>query len=91
VLAGLLTALAFAVLGQFVVTSARRRPRDFAILRAIGMTRGQLSAVTAWQVTTLTGLALLVGVPLGWPLVTGHGGSSPVTSASRPALSRRCR
>lgn len=84
VLAGLLTALAFAVLGQFVVTSARRRRRDFAILRAIGMARGQLSAITAWQVTTLTGLALLIGLPLGvaaghwaWGLFAGNLGISP--------------
>ena len=84
VLAGLLTALAFAVLGQFVVTSARRRRRDFAILRAIGMARGQLSAVAAWQVTTLAGLALLAGLPLGvaaghwaWALFAGNLGLSP--------------
>lgn len=29
-----------------------------------------MSAVTAWQVTTLTGLALLVGLPLG--VAAGH-------------------
>ena len=48
------------------------------------MARRQLSAVTAWQVTTLTGLALLVGLPLGvaaghwaWALFAGNLGLSP--------------
>ena len=29
------------------------------------MLRRQISAITAWQVSTLTGLALLAGLPLG--------------------------
>ena len=54
-----------AVLGQFIVVSGRRRRRDFAIFKALGMLRRQISAMIAWQVSTLTGLALLIGVPLG--------------------------
>ena len=56
------------------------------ILQALGLLRRQLSAVTAWQVTTLTGLALLVGLPLGvaaghwaWALFAGNLGLSPGT------------
>jgi hypothetical protein len=65
VLAGLLAVLGVAVLGQFIVVSGRRRRRDFAILKALGMFRRQVSAITAWQISTLTGLALLAGLPLG--------------------------
>src|SRR4029079_5926576 len=64
VLAALLAVLGVAVLGQFIVVSGRRRRRDVAIFKALGMLRGQISAITAWQVSTLTGLALLAGLPL---------------------------
>jgi predicted lysophospholipase L1 biosynthesis ABC-type transport system permease subunit len=49
VLAGILAILGLAVLVQFAVASARRRQRDFAILRTLGLLRRQLTAVTAWQ------------------------------------------
>jgi len=65
VLAALLAVIGVAVLGQFIVVSARQRRRDFAILKTLGMFRRQVSAITAWQVSTLTGLALLAGLPLG--------------------------
>jgi hypothetical protein len=65
VLAALLAILGAAVLGQFAVLSGRRGRRDFAILKALGLLRRQVSAITAWQVSILTGLALLAGLPLG--------------------------
>jgi hypothetical protein len=65
VLAALLGVIGVAVLGQFIMVSARRRRRDFAIFKALGMCRRQVSSITAWQVSTLTGLALLAGLPLG--------------------------
>jgi hypothetical protein len=65
VLAALLAVIGIAVLGQFIVISGRRRRRDFAIFKALGMFGRQVSAITAWQVSTLTGLALLAGLPLG--------------------------
>jgi len=84
VLAGILALLGLAVLAQFAVASARRRRRDFAILRTLGLLRGQLMAVTAWQAAAMTGLALLVGLPLGvagghwgWDLFAGEAGLSP--------------
>jgi hypothetical protein len=90
VLAGLLAVLGLGVLGQFVVASGRRRRRDFAILKALGLLRRQLGAITGWQVTTVTGLAALAGLPLGvagghwaWRLFAGGvglptGGTTPV-------------
>jgi predicted lysophospholipase L1 biosynthesis ABC-type transport system permease subunit len=53
------------VFGQFIVLSGRRRRRDFAIFKALGMFGRQVSAITAWQVSMLTGPALLAGLPLG--------------------------
>ena len=76
--------LGLALLGQFAVVSARRRRRDFAVLRTLGLLRRQLAAVTAWQVTALTAVALAVGLPVGvaaghwaWALFAGQVGLSP--------------
>lgn len=78
VLAGVLTVLGLAVLAQLIVVTGRRRRRDFAILKALGLLRRQVSAITTWQVSTLAGLALLAGLPLGvaagrwaWALFAG--------------------
>jgi hypothetical protein len=81
VLAGVLAALGLAVLAQFILASARRRRRDFAVLKVLGMFRRDLSAVGFWQVATVTVVALAVGVPLGiaggrwaWQLFAGQAG-----------------
>ena len=93
VLAGILAILGLAVLGQFVVASGRRRRRDFAIMKVLGLLRRQVSAVTVWQVTTLTGLALLVGLPLGvagghwaWELFAGNVGLATDAITPLPLL-----
>jgi predicted lysophospholipase L1 biosynthesis ABC-type transport system permease subunit len=65
VLAVLLAIIGAAVLAQFAVLSGRRRRRDFAILKALGLLRRQVSSITAWQISILAGLALLAGLPLG--------------------------
>ncbi len=66
----MLAVLGLAALGQFIVVSGRRRRRDFAILRTFGLARRQVRVITAWQVSTITGLALTVGIPLG--VVAGY-------------------
>jgi hypothetical protein len=93
VLAGILAVLGLAALGQFAVLSARRRRRDFAILKTLGLLRRQLTAVTAWQVTTLTGLSLLIGLPVGvaaghwaWGLFAGNVGLSPAAITPVPLV-----
>jgi hypothetical protein len=48
-----------------LVTSARRRRHDLAVLRALGFLRRQLGASVAWQSTTITVFGLLAGLPLG--------------------------
>ena len=65
VLATLLAIIGAAVLAQFAVLSGRHYRRDFAILKALGLLRRQVMFIIVWQVTTLAGLALLAGLPLG--------------------------
>jgi putative ABC transport system permease protein len=48
-----------------LVTSVRRRHRDLAILKTLGLFRGQLQLVIAWQATALAAVALLIGLPAG--------------------------
>jgi predicted lysophospholipase L1 biosynthesis ABC-type transport system permease subunit len=89
VLAAVLAILGLAVLGQLIVISGRRRQRDFAILKTLGLVRRQLSSITAWQVSTLAGLALVAGVPLGiatgrWAWTLFASGLGISTSATTP-------
>jgi ABC-type antimicrobial peptide transport system permease subunit len=93
VLAGVLAVLGMAVLAQFILASARRRRRDFALLKVLGMFRRDLSAVAFWQVATVTAVALVVGVPLGiaggrwaWHLFADQAGLPPSAITSLPVL-----
>ncbi len=84
-LAGLVALLGLATVGNALVSSVRRRGKDLAILKTLGFLRRQLMAVIAWQATSFSVLALLIGVPLGvvggrwaWILVaSGIGSVSP--------------
>jgi hypothetical protein len=60
-----LGALAVLTITHLLVTSVRRRRRDFAVLRAIGFTRGQIRGAVAWQAATLMAVALASGIPAG--------------------------
>ncbi len=64
-LAGVVAVGAAGVLAHALVTSVRRRRRDLAILKALGLERRQLAAMVAWQATTIAAVGLLIGVPLG--------------------------
>jgi hypothetical protein len=84
VLGGLLALLAIALIGQALLTTIRRRRRDFAVVKTLGFRRWQVSAAVAWQATTLTAVALLAGLPLGvaggrwaWALFAGSVGVGP--------------
>ena len=63
----------------------RRRRRDFAVLRSIGLTRRQVRSTISWQASTLTAVALGLGIPLG--IVCGRmaWGCSPASSGSCPS------
>jgi predicted lysophospholipase L1 biosynthesis ABC-type transport system permease subunit len=91
VLAILLVVLAVATLAHALVTSIRRRRRDLAILKTLGLLRRQVSATVAWQATTIAIIATLVGAPLGvatgrmaWTFFATHSGIVP--SPAVPAL-----
>ena len=80
-----LSGLALATVAHLLITAVRRRGRDFAILRTLGCTRGQLRRAAAWQAGTLTGVALAIGIPAGavcgraaWQIFTHRLGILPV-------------
>ncbi len=52
-------------LAMTVLVDVRRRRREFAVLKVLGMTRRQVWAAVAWQVTLTLLIAVLVGAPLG--------------------------
>jgi hypothetical protein len=65
VLGALLAVLAAGTLAHVLLTGVRRRRRDFAVLKTLGLTRSQVQRAVAWEATVLAGTALLAGVPAG--------------------------
>ncbi len=81
VLAAVLALLAAAMLAHVLLTGVRRRRRDLAVLKTLGLTRAQLVKVVSWQASALATVALLAGLPLGalagrwsWELFAGAAG-----------------
>ena len=60
-----LSLLALLTITHLLLTSVRRRRRDFAVLRSLGLTRRQVRSAVGWQAGTLTAAALCLGVPAG--------------------------
>ena len=59
----------------------RRRRRDLAVLKTLGLTRTQVIRMVSWQASALAVAALLAGLPLGvlagrwsWDLFAGSVG-----------------
>jgi predicted lysophospholipase L1 biosynthesis ABC-type transport system permease subunit len=74
-----------------VLSLVRRRRRELALLKALGMTRGQVRAVIAWQTTLTLLIAVVVGGALGiaggrlaWHAFAGSLGVVPIVQV--PAL-----
>jgi len=65
IFAGGLAAGALVSLALTVSASVRRRRRDLALLKALGLTRRQLAAAVSWQATVAAVLGAVVGIPLG--------------------------
>ena len=93
VLSGLLAALAAGVTAHVLVTSVRRRRRDLAILKTLGLLPRQVRAAVAWQATTLAVVGLLFGIPAGdavgrlvWRAVADGLGVPATPSLPRVAL-----
>ena len=78
------------MLAHVLATGVRRRRRDLALLKTLGLLRPQLLRVVSWQASTRSAAALLMGLPLGgaagqwsWQLFAasagvGTGGDVPV-------------
>ena len=64
-LGAVLALLAVGTLALVLVTSVRRRHRDLAILKTLGLLRLQLWLVVSWESAALATAALLIGLPLG--------------------------
>jgi predicted lysophospholipase L1 biosynthesis ABC-type transport system permease subunit len=65
VLAAFLGLIAVAALGSVLLSCARRRSHEFAVLRALGMTRGNIRTVLNSQGTAIGLFGLVIGIPLG--------------------------
>jgi FtsX-like permease family len=64
-LSAFLALLAVSAVGHALATAVRRRRHDLAVLRALGMTRGQARLVVTTQASLLAVIGLAFGVPLG--------------------------
>jgi hypothetical protein len=87
VLGIMLALLGVCTLAHVLVTSVRRRRRDLAILKVLGLLRRQLLLVVCWEAIALAAAALFVGVPLGllagrwaWVLFADSAGVAPDAS-----------
>ena len=81
-----LAAAAVLSLAITVLADVRRRRRELALLKALGMTRRQVRAIVAWQTSITLSIAVLTGIPLGivagrlaWRAFAGSLGVAPVT------------
>ena len=64
-LAGFLALLAVAALGHVLATSVRRRRREFAVLRALGISGRGVRLILFAQGSAVAATGILLGVPLG--------------------------
>ncbi|MDX6332801.1 MAG: putative transport system permease protein [Streptosporangiaceae bacterium] len=81
VLGALLGMLAVGMLSHALLAGVRRRYRDLALLKTLGLVRSQLLRVVCWQASTLAAVAVLAGLPLGvlagrwaWVVFAGSAG-----------------
>jgi hypothetical protein len=57
-------------LGTTLVASVRRRRRDLAVLKMLGLSGRQLGTIIVWQSSVTVVLGTIIGVPLG--IILGH-------------------
>jgi ABC-type lipoprotein release transport system permease subunit len=69
-LAGFLIVLGVGAVAHALLTVSRRRAKELAVLRAVGLSPRQAAACVTWQAAVVAGIALVIGVPLG--LVIGR-------------------
>src|SRR5580704_790373 len=93
VLGAVLTLLAVGTLAHVLLTGVRRRRRDLAVLKTLGLVRSQVLRVVAWEASALAAAALLVGLPLGiiagrwaWAIFAGSAGVTGVADVPLPLV-----
>ena len=64
-LAVFLATLGAVTVGHALVTSPRRRRRELAVLRTLGLDQRQVGATLAVQATAVSAVGVLVGLPIG--------------------------
>jgi ABC-type lipoprotein release transport system permease subunit len=63
---GLMLALfGAATLLHLLVVSVARRRREIGLLKALGLSNGQVGAAVCWQATTVALVGIVAGIPLG--------------------------
>jgi hypothetical protein len=65
ILAAALASGATAALALTLLASVRRRRRDLALLKTLGFSTRQLAITIAWQASTISAIAVIVGLPVG--------------------------
>jgi ABC-type lipoprotein release transport system permease subunit len=92
-LGAFLAVLAIVTIAHALLSSVRRRGHEFAVLRVIGLRRGQVRTILASQATTYAVLGVVLGVPLGivvgqrvWRAVADGLGVSPSAQLSGVAV-----
>jgi hypothetical protein len=93
VLGALLVILAVGTLAHVLLTGVRRRRRDLAVLKTLGLSRGQVLSLVAWQAGAFGCVALLAGLPLGvlagrqaWAAFAGAAGIVPSPDIPVPLI-----
>ena len=91
-LAAVLALGAIAALGLTLVASVRQRRRQFALLKALGFTQGQIAASVAWQSSSAAVIGVVLGIPIGialgrWLWTLFADGISAVPHPTVPTLS----
>ncbi len=93
VLGAVLALLAVGTLVHVLLTSVRRRRRDLAVLKTLGLVRSQVLRAVSWEASALAAAALLIGVPLGvlagrwaWVIFAGSAGVSGVADVPVPLI-----
>ncbi len=72
-LAGILSFFGAAMIGHALVTSVRRRRRELALLKTLGLSTRQVAASVAWQASAFAAIGLVVGCPPGYSSGDGYG------------------
>ena len=93
ILGAVLALLAVGTLAHVLLTGVRRRRRDLAVLKTLGLLRSQLLRVVSWQASALAATALLVGLPVGllagrwaWALFAGSVGVAGTAEVPLPIV-----